>query len=303
MILFLPFLMLSAVMAFAEPKAITEADTTLEILNIDEISEPKALLWSVSGNGLTAPSYIYGTIHLICPDDFKISATLKEKIKEAKEIYLEMDMTDPSMVMKMAGLSIMKEHSLKDLLSETDYRILSKYVTDSIGLPMMLFNNMKPLLLMSALYTKVVPCSNPKSYEQAFMQMAKEQHKEVKGLETIEDQMSVFDKIPDSAEAQMLVEMITTMPKQRAEFAKMVEDYKKQDINALQAKLSESPEWKGFEDELLVNRNKNWIPIMKAAMVQGTQFFAVGAGHLPGKAGIIQLFKEAGYRVEPVEKQ
>ena len=303
MILFLPFLMLSAVMAFAEPKAIPEADTTLEIINIDEISEPKALLWSVSGNGLTAPSYIYGTIHLICPDDFKISATLKEKIKEAKEIYLEMDMTDPSMVMKMAGLSIMKEHSLKDLLSETDYRILSKYVTDSIGLPMMLFNNMKPLLLMSALYTKVVPCSNPKSYEQAFMQMAKEQHKEVKGLETIEDQMSVFDKIPDSAEAQMLVEMITTMPKQRAEFAKMVEDYKKQDINALQEKLSESPEWKGFEDELLVNRNKNWIPIMKAAMVHGTQFFAVGAGHLPGKAGIIQLFKEAGYRVEPVEKQ
>ena len=83
MILFLPFLMLSAVMAFAEPKAIQEADSTLEILNIDEISEPKALLWSVSGNGLTAPSYIYGTIHLICPDDFKISATLKEKIKEA----------------------------------------------------------------------------------------------------------------------------------------------------------------------------------------------------------------------------
>ena len=302
MILFLPFLMLSAVMAFAEPKAIPEAETTVEIVNSDELSEPKALLWSVSGNGLTAPSYIYGTIHLICPDDFKISATLKEKMKAANEIYLEMDMDDPSMIMKMAGLSIMKEHSLKDLLSETDYRILSKYVTDSIGLPMMLFNNMKPLLLMSALYTKVVPCSNPKSYEQAFVQMAKEQHKEVKGLETIEDQMSVFDKIPDSAEAQMLVEMITTMPKQRAEFAKMVEDYKKQDINALQEKLSESPEWKGFEDELLVNRNKNWIPIMKAAMAQGTQFFAVGAGHLPGKTGIIQLLQEAGYRVEPVSQ-
>jgi uncharacterized protein YbaP (TraB family) len=294
--------MLSAVMAFAEPKAIPEAETTVEIVNSDELSEPKALLWSVSGNGLTAPSYIYGTIHLICPDDFKISATLKEKMKAANEIYLEMDMDDPSMIMKMAGLSIMKEHSLKDLLSETDYRILSKYVTDSIGLPMMLFNNMKPLLLMSALYTKVVPCSNPKSYEQAFVQMAKEQHKEVKGLETIEDQMSVFDKIPDSAEAQMLVEMITTMPKQRAEFAKMVEDYKKQDINALQEKLSESPEWKGFEDELLVNRNKNWIPIMKAAMAQGTQFFAVGAGHLPGKTGIIQLLQEAGYRVEPVSQ-
>jgi len=300
MLLFLPFLMLSAVLAFAEPKAIPEVETTVEVLNIDENPEPKSLLWAVSGNGLTAPSYIYGTIHLICPDDFKISATLKEKIKEAKEIYLEMDMTDPSMIMKMAGLSIMKEHSLKDLLSETDYRILSKYVTDSIGLPMMLFNNMKPLLLMSALYTKVVPCANPKSYEQEFMQMAKEQHKEVKGLETIEDQMGVFDKIPDSAEAQMLVEMITTMPKQRAEFAKMVNDYKKQDINALQEKLSESPEWKGFEDELLVNRNKTWIPIMGAAMVQGTQFFAVGAGHLPGETGIIQLLKNAGYTVEPV---
>lgn len=302
MILFLPFLMLSAVLAFAEPKAIPELETTIEHVAINEISEPKSLLWSVSGNGLKAPSYVYGTIHLICPDDFKISSTLKDKIKVAKSVYLEMDMDDPSMLMKMASLSIMKEHSLKDLLSETDYRILANYVTDSVGLPMILFNNMKPLLLMSALYTKVVPCANPKSYEDAFMQMAKEQHKEVKGLETIEDQMGVFDKIPDSAEAQMLVEMITTMPKQRAEFAKMVEDYKKQDINALQEKLNESPEWKGFEDVLLVNRNKNWIPIMQAAMLQGTQFFAVGAGHLPGKTGIIQLLQDAGFTVKPVEQ-
>ena len=302
MILFLPFLMLSAVLAFAEPKAIPEPETTKENVDINEISEPKTLLWSVSGNGLKAPSYVYGTIHLICPEDFKISATLKEKIKAAETVYLELDMDDPSMIMKMAGLSIMKEYSLKDLLSETDYRILSKYVTDSIGLPMILFDNMKPLLLMSALYTKVVPCSSPKSYEEEFMQMAKEQHKEVKGLETIEDQMGVFDKIPDSAEVQMLVEMITTMPKQRAEFAKMVEDYKKQDINALQEKLNDSPEWRGFEDVLLVNRNKNWIPIMKAAMAQGTQFFAVGAGHLPGKTGIIQLLQEAGFTVKPVEQ-
>lgn len=297
MIFFLPFLMLSAALAFAEPKAIIQSETENHLL---PETEPKSLLWSVSGNGLRSPSYIYGTIHMICPDDFSLSTTIQEKVDAAKAIYLELDMDDPTMMMKMANLSIMKNHALKDLLSEKDYIILSTYVKDSIGLPMMLFNNMKPLLLMSALYTKVVPCVTPKSYEQEFMQLAKQQHKEIKGLENIEDQMGVFDQIPDSAEAQMLVEMITTMPKQRAEFAKMVIDYKHQDLDALAAKINETPEWKGFEDVMLTNRNKNWIPVMKAAMQLGTQFFAVGAGHLPGETGIIALLRNAGYTVEPV---
>jgi uncharacterized protein YbaP (TraB family) len=64
--------------------------------------------------------------------------------------------------------------------------------------------------------------------------------------------------------------------------------------------MSESPEWKGFEDIMLTNRNKNWIPVMETAMKESTTLFAVGAGHLYGKEGVINLLRQAGYTVTPV---
>jgi uncharacterized protein YbaP (TraB family) len=260
-----------------------------------------ALLWSISGNGLVSPSYLYGTIHMICKEDFQISSTLKDKFEASKNIYLEIDMDDPSMMMKTAMLSIMKDHSLKDLMNEKDYIELSAYVKDSLGMPMMIFNKLKPMTLMSLLYTKVLSCPS-ESYEQRFMEMAKQRNKEIRGLEKIEDQMAIFDKIPDSVEAQMILEMIRTMPQQRTDFAEMVEFYKKEDIQKLSEEMTDSPEWKGFEDIMLYNRNRNWIPVMSAAMKEGTQLFAVGAGHLPGKDGIITLLRKAGYKVEPVHQ-
>jgi uncharacterized protein YbaP (TraB family) len=259
-----------------------------------------ALLWQVSGKGLSSPSYVYGTVHIICKEDFQFSGTLKEKFREAKNIYLELDMDDPNMMMKMASLSMMKGQSMKDLMSPADYTYLSAYVKDSLGMPMMLFNKMKPITLMSLLYTKALPCSASESYEQTMVAMAKQQKKDIKGLEKIEDQMAVFDKIPDSVEAKMILDMIKNMPEQKAQFAQMVAAYKKEDLKSLSNAMSESPEWKGFEDIMLTNRNKNWIPVMETAMKESTTLFAVGAGHLYGKEGVINLLRQAGYTVTPV---
>lgn len=261
-----------------------------------------ALLWQVSGNGLASPSYVYGTIHMICKEDFQFSTTLKEKFRDARYVYLELDMDDPSMMVKMASLSIMKGHTLKDLMSESDYTFLSAYVKDSLGMPMMLFNKMKPITLMSLLYTKALPCSSSESYEQTMVAMAKQQKKDLRGLEKVEDQMGVFDQIPDSVEARMILDMIRQMPEQRAQFSEMVKAYKKEDLQLLSKAMSESPEWKGFEDIMLSNRNKNWIPVMQTAMKEGSILFAVGAGHLPGQDGVINLLRKAGYTVTPMQQ-
>ncbi|TAH05678.1 MAG: TraB/GumN family protein [Sphingobacteriales bacterium] len=266
----------------------------------DEVVIENALLWQVSGKGLSSPSYVYGTIHIICKEDFQFSGTLKEKFREAKNIYLELDMDDPNMMMKMASLSMMKGQSMKDLMSPADYTYLSAYVKDSLGMPMMLFNKMKPITLMSLLYTKALPCSASESYEQTMVTMAKQQKKDIKGLEKIEDQMAVFDKIPDSVEAKMILDMIKNMPEQKVQFAQMVAAYKKEDLRSLSNAMSESPEWKGFEDIMLSNRNKNWIPVMETAMKESTTLFAVGAGHLYGKEGVINLLRATGYTVTPV---
>jgi uncharacterized protein YbaP (TraB family) len=168
-------------------------------------------------------------------------------------------------------------------------------------MPLTIFNKMKPFTLMSILYTKVLPCPKMESYEQSFMSMAKQQKKEILGLEKLEDQFAVFDKIPDSAEVIMILNMIDDFDGQKKEFAKMTDAYKRKDLQALEKMINASPDMVGYEDLLLVNRNKNWIPVMEKAMSAQATFFAVGAGHLPGEDGIISLLRKAGYTVSPVE--
>jgi uncharacterized protein len=263
--------------------------------------QENALLWEISGKGMPAPSYLFGTIHMICPEDFRMSDSTTAVFGRTGKLYLEIDMDDPAMALKTMQLAMMKEGSLKDLMSAEDYAALNRFMTDSMKMPLAMFNKMKPFTLMSLLYTKILPCPTPKSYEQQFMAMAAGQKKEVLGLERLEDQFAVFDQIPDSAEARMILSMIRDFDAQRAEFARMVDAYKKQDLAALSRMMESSPDMKGFEEILLYRRNRNWIPVMESAMATSPCFFAVGAGHLPGPEGVISLLRKAGYRVVPVE--
>ncbi|MFZ9660323.1 MAG: TraB/GumN family protein [Chitinophagaceae bacterium] len=261
------------------------------------------LLWKIEGNGLATASYLYGTVHMICKEDFLFSNTLTEITRNVNSIYLELDMDEPGMTMKLASLAFMKKKSLKDLLSQVDYSLVSDFVRDSLKMPMMIFNKTKPLMLMSVIYTKILPCSDQESYEQKFVALAKKFKKEIYGLETIEEQMSVFDNIPDSIEAQMIVEMIKTLPTQKMQFAELIKVYKTENLDQISSLMSNSPEWKGYEDIMLVNRNKNWISSMINAMNKGSMIFAVGAGHLPGPNGIISLLRKSGFQVVPVTQK
>jgi hypothetical protein len=264
-------------------------------------SQENALLWQINGKGLAKPSYLYGTIHMICPEDFLLSDSLKSTFSRSEKIYLELDMDDPAMTMKTLQLALMKDKTLRDLMTKEDYARLDKFMQDSIGMPLMIFNKMKPFTLMSVLYTKVLPCEKMESYEQSFMSMAKQQKKELLGLEKLEDQFAVFDKIPDTAVVRMILDMVDDFGGQKKEFAKMTEAYKRKDLNALSNMISASPDMMGYEDLFLVNRNKSWISVMDKAMIAQGTFFAVGAGHLPGENGVISLLRKAGYTIKPVE--
>ncbi len=272
----------------------------LPVVNAQPASD-HTLLWEISGNGISSPSYLYGTIHIICEEDFNVREKLKEKFKASQKIYLEIDMDDPSMNMKMMQLSMLQGKKLSDIFSDSDYHKLNIFFRDTIGMPLTLLNTMKPFVLFSILTLKTLPCSAQESYEMTFVKMAKEQNKEVLGLETIEEQMKIFDDMPDSVQVQMVMRYVNEFDEQRKEFAKMVEDYKRQDLDALYQSIMSSPDIAGSEEVLLFNRNERWIPIIEEAIQKGSVFFAVGAGHLPGANGIIALLRKKGYTVQGVQ--
>lgn len=264
------------------------------------VETSNTLLWEISGNGLEKPSWLYGTIHMICAKDFIISDKLKDKFKSSGKVYLELDMDDPGMNMKMIQLSMLKGKKLSDFFTHNDYDKLDNFFKDTVGMPLAFLASMKPFVLFSLLTVKTLPCASQESYEMTFVKMAKEQKKEVLGLETIEDQMKVFDEMPDTTQAQMVMRFVNEFDGQKKDFAKMIDVYKQQKLDSLYEQIISSPDMEGSEEELLFKRNEKWIPVIEKAMQKESVFFAVGAGHLAGPKGVITLLRKQGYTVKGI---
>jgi len=265
--------------------------------------EEKSLLYEISGNGLSKPSYVYGTIHIICKDDFIMNEATKQKFSETQQVYLELDMDDPKMMPEMMKSMYMTDGStLKNLLSEVDYQKVSQFYKDSLKINIGTMDKMKPFVLSSMTIPKLIACPS-QSYEETFVKMAKAENKEVFGLETVAEQFGALDKMGMKKQADlMLVKMIENWEEGKQTLKQMITDYKNQDVEALLEDMSKSKSSDAnFQEELLVTRNKNWISKIKTISKEKPTFFAVGAGHLGGKKGVIALLRNEGFTVKAVK--
>lgn len=265
--------------------------------------EDKSLLYEISGNGLSQPSYLYGTIHVICKDDFVMTEATKKKFSETQQVYLEIDMDDPKMMPDMMKSMYMTDGStIKTLLSEPDYQKVSQFFKDTLKMNIGTMDKMKPFVLSSMSITKLLSCP-VQSYEETFMKMAKTENKEILGLETIQDQFGAIDKMGMKKQADiMLVKLVENWNDGKQEIKQLITDYKNQDVEALLADMEKSKSMDAdFENDLLVTRNQNWIPKIQQITKEKPTFFAVGAGHLGGKKGVIALLRDAGFTVKAVK--
>lgn len=261
------------------------------------------LLWEVSGNGLKSKSYLFGTFHLMCKRDILFSENLKTAVKNTSETWLEMDLDDPATMLGALFLMKMKDgKKLSDLYSETDYRRLESFFTDTLNYPVSLFQQMKPAFLEALLYPKMLPCKTVTGVEEELMKLAKENKKEIQGLESMAFQASVFDSIPYAEQAKELLKGIDSISSYRKYFDTMMMVYKSQRLDEIEKLFSRSEFGMEQNKELLLDRrNRNWVVQLKTIMKKEPVFVAVGAGHLVGETGLIALFRKEGYTVKPIE--
>lgn len=259
------------------------------------------LLWEISGNGLTEPSYLFGTIHIIGSNDFFWPTGTQEKLEQAEKLVLEVNMDEMSNPMVLFQKAKMKDgQTLDKLLSKKDYENLNAFFKKNVGMGTAMFDSFQPMLLMSMTLVPMID-GEATVYEQEITKLAKEQNKEIGALETVDFQISVFDKIPYEAQAEMLMKYVNDFDGQKKIFNDMIDVYVSQDLDSLYNFTMDSPDVKGFEDDLLDNRNLDWIPKMEKMSAEKSTFYAVGAGHLGGSNGIIALLRKAGYEVKAVE--
>ena len=275
------------------------------------IPTEKALLWKITGSGMSKPSYLYGTIHIISKKDFSVSPELEKALKKSKKIAFEIDMKEMTSLSTQFSLitkAFMKNGTnLKDLLEPEDYSFVAKKMQER-GLPVTMFGRLKPMFLSMMLSNEEegVNLMDPEmtSVEMELYDIAKKNKTPSAGLETVAYQMSIFDAIPYEVQAEMLVEGLRNVEAGGNELEVMMQMYRDKDINGMQSIISEEGGGMAeYEDKLLNDRNENWIPEMMKMMKKDPVFFAVGAGHLGGAKGVIALLRKEGLKVEPVVEQ
>ncbi len=259
----------------------------------------KTLLWKIEGKGIQ-PSYLMGTIHILPQSEFELKDKVKSAFDASELLVLELDIDDPALqanIMQHAAMD--NGETLDQLLPPLTYEKIDRQLKEVLGVGIQPFNTFKPLLIASFLTAKYVG-EQPASFEAALMQMAMDKGMEVQGLETVADQMAVFDKISYTDQVTDLVEMIDDGEKVKGLYKKLLGLYKAEDQKALFEMMGEY-----FDDpaqlEIMINeRNTKWIPLIEAKAQEAPTFFGVGAGHLGGEQGVLSLLKKAGYKVTPV---
>jgi uncharacterized protein len=266
-----------------------------------------SLLWKISGNGLKRPSYIYGTVHIICSEDALLSDDFKKIIKNSDEVYFEVDLDNiEEMFSILDKMKMRGDTTLEDLLSGSDFEKVKNFIEENS--PLLPFSELKtylPILVSALLVEEVMTCKEKTGIEEVIQEVAEKYKKPIEGIETLKYQLSITDSIPYAEQAKELVTFIDSASNKgwmKAEIDKFYNAYNEQDLEKLLEMTSKmDSSLIKFGDLLLYNRNRNWVVELKKLLPKKSLVLAVGAGHLPGKNGVIDLLRKEGYEVTPVE--
>lgn len=269
------------------------------------------LLWKISGRGFEKPFYILGTHHAV---PYTFCDTIPGLMKAFGEVghvvgefdMLKMDAMTPQQMQNMQKMMMMPaDTTMASLFSDAQRDTLDAYLKNTLGANLQMLSSMKPMTIMVTIQQKMlmelIPDIASLTGIDKYMQtLAAEKGKQVGGLETMEYQLGLLygSSLQDQADA--LLDMVRRSNSKEL-LQELTAAYKTQNLDTL---------WKIFQDQmtqleydaLVKTRNLNWLEEMKVLMPTQSTLYVVGAGHLPGDAGMINLLREAGYKVKPVKR-
>ncbi|MBP3212880.1 MAG: TraB/GumN family protein [Prevotella sp.] len=296
---------------------------TMAACVVAAVSINAQLLYKISGNDLEKPSYIIGTHHLANVGFVEKINGVKEALTETEQVYGELKwdvMANPDSLKAMQEKMMLPEgQTLKTILTPEQYKRLDAFMTAKMGAgmsnpmveaqmgkltPMALVTQFQVLLFLMNHMGEFDPSS---TFDQYFQAQAQKNNLPCGGLETMSFQAQVlYGSTPMERQVEQLMCLIDNEQFNVQMLEEMTKAFYAQDLDALKkamdVKLGTSCDSTPEEEAALIdNRNADWLTKMPAIMKQAPTFFAVGAGHLPGEKGVLQLLRNAGYTVEGVK--
>ncbi|MEI8271271.1 MAG: TraB/GumN family protein [Paludibacter sp.] len=268
------------------------------------------LLWKIYGNGLTHPSYLFGTHHLI-PIQFLDSVPgLFKTFSECETVVGEMVLNNIDASAKIQQAAIMPNHKkISELMNQEEYKLVDNELKATLKFGLKEVSIMNPSLILT-LYEmeknkKLTGLSDDKQSDSYFQLVAEEKDKKVLGLETIDQQIAIlFGNGSLERQTSLLVESIRKKNSMLKEMNQLNRLYKAGKLNDLLLLSKGKGEITDMTDEefkkMVDDRNADWISKLPNMMQKSSCFIAVGALHLPGQNGLLKLLEKKGYKVSPI---
>ncbi len=277
---------------------------SLFLFSISLYSQCNSVLWEISGKDCKQPSYLFGTFHLRdsrifnFPDSVNIlrnkCSVLAFEIvidkSDAKELLAQIMETDPN-------------HYLDKILSKSDYKKVKKAAKKHLDIASnMLLDKMKPIILATQLFESMSKNDVKYPMDLQFQMEGRELGKIIVGLESIESQMQLINKMKSEEQIKELMMSVDSLETSPTVINQMVNLYLNQNLDSLNSFLnSKSTIDSSFQEDLIDNRNIVMTKqLTQFYLKEGSCFVAVGAGHLVGEKGIIELLRKQGYTVRAV---
>ena len=266
------------------------------------------LLYEISGNGLTKSSYLFGTHHMVPVQTATKIPGLFRAFNDCSAVVGEFVDDNPEEMQRQILIASKMEESIFKLLTPEEEVLIDSALQAELGLTLANVQYMRPnviaMIYEMTVRERVLKSQMGDMAMDSYFQVAgSELGEAVYGLETVDDQLKMLLRsIPIERQAGILVETIRNADYIITENAKLDSLYKKGDLEGLYEMLIETEDMTEAEKFLLVDeRNHDWLPKIEKHIKQESCFIAVGALHLPGNDGLINLLRKAGYKVKAVK--
>ena len=270
-----------------------------------------SILWKISGKDLSNPSYLLGTLHYKSGKYLDSIPGATAALQSCEQVVGEIPMLDMAGLQKqmMQAMMMTSDTTYKMLYSDEDYQFINEKVASITGSGFEQFSMLKPAAIQLAVaafaYMKYFPDINMTNTLDIRIQTeATKEEKPVLGLETVDDQIRVlFGILNLQQQADALLCGMKNLDKLIDFVPEIINCYNQGDLNKL-AELFEDteicPPISSESDALNKDRNNAWMNKLPEIMKEKPTFIAVGALHLAGEDGLLNLLEKSGYTVEPV---
>jgi uncharacterized protein YbaP (TraB family) len=283
-------------------------ETTTPAPPAAEASPKGPALWKVGDADTTI--YLFGTVHVLPPELVWRTADIDKALSESKAIYFETDIDpDPAKLLPfIQGIGMYPpSQTLSDRLKPVDRTALAAAAA-KLDYPMAALDRMKPWFAavnLSELMITNAGYEVNSGVERKLSPDAISSGKQVRKLETVEEQLGVFAGLPEDVQIQFLMDGVKQMDEESKTLDDMVKAWAagetdKLDKIMIEQDLAESPP---IYEALLVKRNSNWVKKLDELIKTepGTFFVAVGAAHLIGKDSVIAQLAPMGHVATRIE--